>query len=84
LAHLRVEPHRRLVEEDEAGAMDERARDQQPPSHPSGELVDARVTAVGEQCHLQRLLDRGFPVGAADPVQVRKNEQVLLDRQRRV
>ena len=40
LAHLRVEPDGRLVEEDEARAVDECAGDQQPPAHAARELVD--------------------------------------------
>ena len=58
LAHLRVEPDRRLVEEHEPRPVHERAGDQQPPPHAAGELVDARVAAVDELGHLERALDR--------------------------
>ena len=84
LAHLRVEADGRLVEQHEARAMHERPRDQQPPAHPAGELVDPRVAAVDEVGHLQRPLDRVAPLGAPDPVEVGEDAQVLLDRQRRV
>ena len=84
LAHLRIEPDGRLVEEHEPGPVDERARDQQPPPHPAGELVDAGVAPVDELRQLERALDRIAPLGAADPVEVREDEQVLLDRERDV
>ena len=84
LPDLGVEPDRRLVEEHEPRPMHERAGDQQPPAHPAGELVDPRVPPVDEVRHLQRALDRLAPVGAADPVEVREDEQVLLDGQRHV
>ena len=58
LAHLRVEADRRLVEQHEARPVHERARDQQPPPHAAGELVDARVAAVAELRDLERALDR--------------------------
>ena len=84
LAHLRVEADGRLVEQHEPRAVDERARDQQPPPHAARELVDARVAPVDEVRHLERALDRVAPLGAADPVEVREDEQVLLDGQRHV
>ena len=84
LADLRVEADGRLVHQDEARPVDERARDQQAAAHPARELVDARVAAVAEVRDLERALDRGAPVGARDPVEVREDEQVLLDGERRV
>ena len=84
LPHLRVEADGRLVEEHEPRPVDERARDQQPPAHAAGELVDAAVAPVDEVRHLERALDRGAPLGAGDPVEVREDEQVLLDGQRHV
>ena len=84
LAHLRIEPDGRLVEQDEPRTVDERPGDQQAPPHAAGELVDPRVAPVDELRHLERALDRLAPLGAADPVEVREDEQVLLDGQRRV
>ena len=84
LAHLRVEPDGRLVEQHEPRPVDERPGDQQPPPHPAGELVHARVAAVDEVRQLERALDRVAPLGASDPVEVREDEQVLLDRERHV
>ena len=84
LPHLRIEPDRRLVEEHEPRPVHERACDQQAAAHAAGELVDARVAAVDELRHLERPLDRRAALGAADPVEVREHEQVLLDRERHV
>ena len=84
LAHLRVEPDCRLVQEHEPRAVHERAGDEEPPAHPAGELVYAAVSPIDEVRHLERALDRRAPVGSGDPVEVREDEQVLLDGQRRV
>ncbi len=84
LADLRVEADGRLVEQHEPRLVHEPARDQQPPAHAAGELVDLRVAAVAQVGDLQRALDRGFAVRAIDPVEVREDEQVLLDGQRHV
>ena len=84
LPHLRVEADRRLVEQHEPRAVDERAGDQQPPPHAARELVDAGVAPVDELRHLERALDRVVPLVPADPVEVREDEQVLRHRQRRV
>ena len=84
LAHLGVQPDGRLVEQHEPGAVDESTRDQQAPPHAAGELVDAAVSAIDELGHLQRPLDGVPALGASDPVQVREDEEVLLDRQRDV
>ena len=84
LAHLRVEADGRLVEQHEPRPVHERARDQQPPAHAARELVDARVAPVDEVRELERALDRRAPLGRGDPVEVREDEQVLLDGQRHV
>ena len=83
LAHLRVEADGRLVEQHEPRAVHERAGDQQPPAHAARELVDPRVAAVAQVGDLERALDRRPALGARDPVEVREDEQVLLDGQRR-
>ena len=62
LADLRIEADCRLVQEDEARSVDERASDQEAPAHPAGELVDPAVAAVDELRHLERPLDRA-PLG---------------------
>jgi hypothetical protein len=84
LAHLRVEPDRRLVEEDKTRTVHEGAGDQQAPAHAAGELVHAAVPPIHEVRHLQRPLDRCAAVCSPDPIEVGEDEQVLLDRQRRV
>jgi hypothetical protein len=84
LADLRVEPDGRLVQEDEPGPVDERPRDQEPPPHPAGELVDPCAAPVDELRQLERVLDRVLPLRASDSVEMREDEQVLLDRERDV
>ena len=84
LAHLRVQADGRLVEQQQPRAVHERAGDEQPPAHAARQLVDLRVAAVGEVGDLQRALDRGLALAARQPVEVREDEQVLLDGQRRV
>src|SRR5439155_11349684 len=80
----RVEADRRRDEEDAPRPVDERSGDEEPPPHPAGELVDARVAPVDEVGHLERALDRRAPLTARYPVQVREDEQVLLDGERHV
>ena len=64
--------------------MHEGARDQQPPAHPAGELVDARRAPVDEIRDLERSVDGGAPLRAADPVEMREDDEVLLGREGRV
>jgi hypothetical protein len=84
LAHLRVQADRRLVEQQQPRAVDEPARDQQPPPHAARQLVDLRRAPVGEVGDLERALDRRPALGPAEPVEVGEDAQVLLDGQRRV
>ena len=84
LAHLRVEADGRLVEQDEPRPVHERPRDQQPPPHPAAQLVHPRVGAVRELGDLERAVDRGAALAAAEPVEEREHDQVLLDGQRHV
>src|SRR6266511_3319365 len=79
-----IEADRRLVEQDQPGAVDERAGDQQAPAHAAGQLVDTAVATVDEVCHFQRPLDRRAALGAADPVEVSEDEEVLLHGERHV
>ena len=84
LAHLRIEPDRRLVEQHEARPVDERPRDQQPPPHPARELVGPRVAAIDEVGELERMLDRVPPLRPRNAVEMREDEQVLLDGERHI
>ena len=73
VAGLGIEAGRRLVEEQELGARDERAGDRQPPLHPARERVDLRVAAVGELDEVEQL---GRPPG--DDV-AREAEEAAVD-----
>jgi hypothetical protein len=84
LPHLRVEADGRLVQEHQPRTVDEPAGDQEPSAHAAGELVHPGVPSLDQVRHRERALDRRAPLGAADPVEVREHDQVLLDRERRV
>ncbi len=84
LAHLRVQADGRLVEQDQPRAVHERAGDEQAPAHPARQLVHARLAPVAQVGEVERPLDRGRPLVAADPIEVREDEQVLLGGQRDV
>ena len=81
LAHLRVEPDGRLVEQDQPRLVHEPARDQQPPAHAARELVDLRVAAVGQVGDRRARARPPPPLRARHAVEVREHEQVLLDGQ---
>ena len=84
LAHLRVQADGRLVEQHEARAVHERARDEQAPPHAAGQLVDLRGPALGEVGDLERPLDGGVALAAGHAVEVGEDEEVLLDGERHV
>ena len=44
----RIEAERRLVQEDDRGIVDERARDPEPLAHPAAVCRDRRARAIGE------------------------------------
>ena len=64
--------------------MHERPGDQEPAPHAARELVDPGVAAVAELRHLDRSVDRGTALCAWDAVEVREDQQVLLDGEGRV
>jgi len=56
-AGLGVEPGRRLVEEEDARAMDEADRDVDAPLHPAGVAARHALGGVGEADELEQLVD---------------------------
>jgi hypothetical protein len=81
---IRIQPDRRLVEQQQARLVHERAGDQQPPAHAARQLADLGTPAIGQVRDPQRAVDRGAPLRAPDPVEVREDQEVLLDGQRHV
>jgi len=64
--------------------MHERPGDEEAPAHPAGQLVDPGFPAIDEVGHPECALDRLAPLGPTDPVEVREDEEVLLDGEGRV
>src|SRR5215208_4177338 len=60
-ARRRVEPGRRLVQEDELGVADEREAEVEPAGLPAREALDPRVTFVAEPDQLEHLVDGPLP-----------------------
>ncbi len=77
-ADLRVEPDRRLVEQDQFRFVDEAAGQQQAPAHAAGELVDGLAAAPAQAGQVESAVDGGADV--LDPVEARVHGQVVLDR----
>ena len=76
-AALRVQPGRRLVQEEHPGLVQERPRQLQPPFHPAGKRPHRHVGAVGELGPRERLLDERGDPPRPDPVEHRVQLQVL-------
>ena len=62
---LRVEPGRRLVEQQQLGLVDERPRDREPPLHAARQRIDAVVAPVAELHELEQLLGPPPDLGVA-------------------
>ena len=73
-----IEPDGRLVEQDQPGAVDEAARQQQAPAHPAGELVDLVAAPLGEPGEREAAVHRVAHVGHA--IEAREHGEVVLDR----
>ena len=84
LAHLRVEPHGGLVEQEQPRTVHEGAGDQHPPAHAARELVDLGVAARAEVGDADRALHRLPAFGSRDAVEMGEDHQVLLHGQRGV
>ena len=58
LARLRIDPHRRLVQQDDLGPVQDAGRETQPSAHADRELRHGLVGAVGEADQVERMADR--------------------------
>ena len=81
---LRVQADRGLVEEQHLRRVHQAAGDLEPALHAAGELHDDVGAAVGQRHHLQDLVDPALGVGAAQPVEVGVEPEVLLGGQLQV
>ena len=67
MAGLGVDADRRLVEDEEAGPVEEADADVEPPLHPPGELLHPVVRPVGEADGGEDLVDPPGEAPAAEP-----------------
>ena len=74
---LRVDPHRRLVEVQHLGLVQQRDADVDAPLHAAAELVDAVLLAVDEGDELQHLVDPLLERVAREPVHAAPEHEVL-------
>ena len=65
-APLRVEPCRRLVEEEDRRFVHERSREVEPAAHATGEGARHAVSGVRDAEALQEVIDPGRHAGAGD------------------
>jgi hypothetical protein len=84
VARLQVEAHRRLVEEEEAGAVNQGAGDLDPPGLAAGELAHLVVHPVDEPDALQQRVHAPLRLPARDAVEARVVEEVLANGEIRV
>ena len=63
----RVEPGRRLVEEEDLRAVDEGAREVEAPLHPARVVLRAAVGRVGQPDQLEQLVVRSAPSAPVMP-----------------
>ena len=83
-AGLRVEPGRRLVEEEDARAVDEREREVEAPLHPARVRAHLALGRGLQADALEQLVGPLVALGLRDAVQRRLEAQVLAAGQQRV
>ena len=79
VARLRVEAGGRLVEQQDAGVVHERARDREAALHAAGQVVDLGLRALGQLGELEQLVGALADVGARQAEVAPVDEQVLAD-----
>ena len=78
---LRVEPGRRLVEQQQVGVVDQRAGDREPPLHAARERLDLVAGALGQLDEVEQLVDPRLQLAPREPEVAAVDEQVLADGQ---
>ena len=81
---LHVETGRRLVEEEDTRAVDERHREVESPLHPARVAADAPVGGLGQPDPSEKLVGAGPPLGARESLERRLEPKVLATGQERV
>ena len=81
MPRLRVEPGRRLVQQQQVGLAHQRPRDRQPPLHPARQLVDLHLRLVRQRDELEQLVRPLPAVGPAEPEVPAVDGQVLVHGQ---
>ena len=81
LARLRIDPHRRLVDQDNLRPVQDASREAQPPAHADRELRHGLVGAVGEADQVERMADRRGRISRRDALRAGEEVQVLGRRQ---
>ena len=84
LADLRVEADGRLVEQEQARLVQQRAGDEQPAPHAAAQLVDLALAAVLQVRDVERAVHRLLALALRHAVEVGEDEEVLLDGERHV
>ena len=81
---LDVETRRRLVEEDDARAVDEREREIKPALHAARIASDLAIGGVGETDPVEELLAARATLGLRDPLERRLQPQMVASCQERI
>ncbi len=84
LAALRIDAGSRLVEQNDARAMNDATGDVEAALHAAGELLDRLCGAIGEADSIQHPVDLAFESGAAKSLQTAKCQQVFARGQKRI
>ena len=84
IAALRIHTHRRLVEQNDPGAMQHAAGDVQPPAHASGEPLHGLLAPVGKPGAVERPVHLLREVSTGQPVQPAEHLQVLARGEHRI
>jgi hypothetical protein len=83
-AALRIEARRRLVEEEDARAVDEGEREVEPSLHPARVPRDLAIGRIDEADAVQQLLGARLPLRLRDALQRRLQAQVVAGGEERV
>ena len=81
VASLRIEPGRRLVEQQQFGLVDQCAGDRDPSLHAPRQRFDLALCAVAELHELEQLLGPPLALGARDVEVAAVQDHVVLDGQ---
>eukprot|EP00163_Fabomonas_tropica_P015729 TRINITY_DN28563_c0_g1_i1.p2 TRINITY_DN28563_c0_g1~~TRINITY_DN28563_c0_g1_i1.p2 ORF type:complete len:122 (-),score=4.57 TRINITY_DN28563_c0_g1_i1:113-478(-) len=78
---LRIQPHRRLIQQQDLGPVHQSTGNFQPPPMPAVEIAHPLRTAFDHRQSVQRLRGGQFGGASGDPVQTREIQHVAPDRQ---